>query len=177
LDDLDYIERFEPIHDEHDWVIEDSYAYAQRMQSTLLPKWPTEVLIEWFHRHAGSLEKYAFLKYEHFSFRRDTWYLEHIPDRRAFDDGSFCDSFMNIECRAEDQHDWLANYMLRQGTWNTPIILLDNPDSQYKCPSGRFLKSPYHLLEGHRRLSFLNGLRQIGKALPQHEIWLVKLNR
>ncbi len=38
----------------------------------------------------------------------------------------------------------------------------------------RTLKSPFPLLEGHRRLSFLNGLRQRGKALPQHEVWLAR---
>jgi hypothetical protein len=174
LDDLDYIERFERIHDEHDSVIDDSHAYAQRMQSTLLPKWPTEVLIEWFHRHSDSLDKYSFLKYEHFNFYLDIWQLENIPDRRAFDDELVCDYFMNIEARAKDNN-WLANYMLHRGTWNTPIIILDNPDGQYKYPNGRLLKSPYHLLEGHCRLSFLNGLRRIDKALPQHRVWVVKI--
>lgn len=176
MDNLDnYLERFDPFRDDSDWVSEEANVYADRMQSTLLPHWPTEVLIEWFHRHARSLYRYAFLRFERFRFDRQTWQLDHIPNREAFDDESFCERFMDVESRAENPHDWLAHYMLRHGTWNTPIIMLDNPRGDFTCPGDRRLKSPFHLLEGHRRLSFLNGLRQIGKARLQHDVWIVTL--
>jgi hypothetical protein len=58
-------------------------------------------------------------------------------------------------------------------TWNQPIILLDNPNG-ITSPSGIKLKQPYHLLEGHRRLSFLCYLREQDEAKMKHEILLTK---
>jgi hypothetical protein len=140
------------------------------MRSTILPQWPTEVLIEWFHWHARWLFRYAFLKYERFRFDRQTWKLDDVPGREAFNDETYCDSFIDIESRADNPHDWLAHYMLKYGTWSAPIILLQNTGGHSLCRARR-LKSPFHLLEGHRRLSFLNGLRQLGRARQ----WIVTL--
>ena len=165
--------KYEPNRDDRGWVSEDPREYALRIRSAMLPNWPDEVLIEWLHRHAGHIDYYAFLGFETFSFEKETWPLERIPGREAFDDESFCDGFVDIERRATNPHDWLAIYMLEKGTWNTPIVLLRNEAGRFAFPYGRPLKSPYHLLEGHRRLSFLNGLRSIGKASPSHEVWVV----
>ncbi len=171
----EYIGKFDPYRDKDGQVLETSEMYVKRMQTEHLPHWPEEVLTEWFYRHRGHLEKYAFLRYETFHFEQQTWPLAWIPGREAFDHGDFCDKFSNIQLRAEKKDDWLANHMLKHGTWNTPIVLLHNLDSEYRFPCGKPLKSPYHLLEGHRRLSFLNGLRNIDKALAEHKMWLVRL--
>ncbi len=170
-----YIQRFEPIVDDNGWVTETPDDYAERMQSGLLHHWPTEVLIEWLHRHAQCLYRYAPLRFERLQFQRTTWELSQIPGREAFDDEEFCDNFMDVDARAESSNDWLATYMIENGTWNTPILLLQNPQNQCRTTVNLRLKSPYHLLEGHRRLSFLNGLREMGRANPQHDIWLVDL--
>lgn len=169
--------KYQPYRDEHGWVTEAPFEYARRMKLTVLPNWPEEVLIEWLHRHADFIDKYAFLRFETFSFSREPWPLEYIPGRQAFADERFCDSFSNIEERAKNPYDWLAIYMLREGTWNTPIVFLQNKLGQFRFPYGLPLKHPYHLLEGHRRLSFLNGLRRIGKALPIHDVWVVTKHR
>jgi hypothetical protein len=81
----------------------------------------------------------------------------------------FCDSFQDVEIRArENAYDWLAHYMLREGTWNTPIVLFNNEANQQSS-----LRTPFHLLEGHRRLSFLQGLIRLKKTLPRHTVWIV----
>ncbi|MBV9924476.1 MAG: hypothetical protein JOZ96_05490 [Acidobacteria bacterium] len=151
---------------------ETAEEYARRMQSTILPHWPGEPLREWLHRHFNNLETYAFLDFERLRFERQTWDLKAIPGHEAFADPHFCDSFSkNLEARGRD---WLAQYMLEHGTWPTPILLLENLDGALAYPHGEKLNQPYHLLEGHRRLSFLNALRQSGRALPQHDVWLVR---
>ncbi|HAJ61325.1 MAG TPA: hypothetical protein DCP31_20405 [Cyanobacteria bacterium UBA8543] len=122
------------------------------------------------------MEDYAFLNLEKLRFTLETCLLEQIPGREAFKDESFCDSFQNIEERAKNMDDWLAHYMLQEGTWNTPIVLLDNQDDRYNLLTGVLLKQPYHLLEGHRRLSFLNGLRRLNKARPRHKVWIAKID-
>jgi hypothetical protein len=167
--------KYQPFRDE-DWrVVEEQSDYIHRMRLTL-PNWPEELLQEWLYRHACCMERYAFLDFARFEFTQEVWTLACVPGLEAFNVEKFCDDFQNIEERAEkNTRDWLAHYMLRVGTWNTPIVLLDNSD-QYHFPTGEPLKYPYHLLEGHRRLSFLNGLRNLNKALPQHIVWIAKIN-
>ncbi|MBW4472622.1 MAG: hypothetical protein KME45_19950 [Stenomitos rutilans HA7619-LM2] len=167
--------KYQPFRDSDERVIEDEESYARRMKADVLPDWPKEVLIEWLHRHADFIWKYVYLGFETFSFSNERWPLEKIPSREAFDDEEFCDAFSNVEERASDPYDWLAQHMLEQGTWNTPIILLQNERGQHTFPGGEPLKRPFHLLEGHRRLSFLNGLRKIGKAFPYHDVWVVRI--
>ena len=159
-------------HRDKDWrVNEELSSYVSRMKSGLLPNWPEELLTEWLHRHASNMEDYAFLGFENLQFRLDTWDLEQFPGREAFRDLGFSDSFQNVEVRAEqNEYDWLAHYMLREGTWNTPIVLFDNRNAGQAR-----LRTPFHLLEGHRRLSFLRGLKRLGKARPQHAVWLASL--
>lgn len=155
--------------------LEESAAeYVRRMQTTILPHWPEEPLTEWLYRHYNDLETYGFLGYESLKFERQTWNLNNIPGREAFADPRFCDDFSrDLETRAQG-HDWLARYMSEHRTWPTPILLLENLDGALAYPHGEKLKQPYQLLEGHRRLSFLNALRRSGRALPKHEIWLVR---
>lgn len=157
-----------------EWREETAEEYARRMQSTILPHWPEEPLTEWLYRHYNNLETYEFLGYQSLRFERQTWHLEAIPGREAFADPRFCDNFSKgLEARAQGR-DWLARYMLEHGTWPTPILLLENIGGTLTYPSGEKLNQPYHLLEGHRRLAFLNALRQNVWALPNHEVWLVR---
>lgn len=165
---------YEPYVDDDGRKIESAADYARRMQTSVLPNWAEEVLIEWLYRHAGHVEKYAFLDFRSFTFSRQIWSLSKIPGREAFDDPRFCDSFSNVEERAAGRHDWLARLMLERGTWNSPIIMLSNEKGQHQFESGTKLKQPFHLLEGHRRLAFLTGLRNLGKALPKHVVWLAE---
>jgi hypothetical protein len=96
------------------------------------------------------------------------------PRAAAFRDEQFCSNFQNVEEHAAySRHDWLAHYMLREGTWNTSIVLLDSTTVADAAHSAR-LKTPLHLLEGHRRLAFLQGLKRLGKARPEHVIWLAR---
>ena len=165
--------RYQPLRDRDLHIIESSENYVSRMRISVLPNWPNELLTEWLYRHAESIEKYTFLQFESFTFARDRWKLANIPRRESFEKESFCDDFCRIKERAHDGHDWLANYMLREGTWNTPVVFLGNTFAQHRFPDGKLMKAPYHLLEGHRRLSFLVGLRKLRRANPEHDIWVV----
>ncbi|MCK5771674.1 hypothetical protein [Algiphilus sp.] len=176
FDAKEYLRQFDPFRDEHGWVREPPEEYALRMRGGLLQNWPEEVLIEWLHRHNAESDCYAFLGFENFRFRHERWCLGDVPDRVAFRDPSFCDNFEDVERRSQTlQGDWLAHFMIGAGTWNTSPVFLDNRSQRILFPSGEPLKTPYHLLEGHRRLSFLNGLRKNGKANTHHDVWVVDL--
>lgn len=163
--------RYHPGRDLHWRVIEDEASYIRRMRERPLANWPEELLKEWLYRHADQMEDYAFLGFENLRFSLETWNLDRIPAREVFREERFCDSFQDVEDRARDNpYDWLAHYMLKEGTWNTPIVLFENHSAREIG-----LKSPFHLLEGHRRLSFLQGLKRLSKARPDHQIWVARL--
>lgn len=166
--------RFQPIVDERGRRIETSSDYLTRMKG-LLPAWPGEVLAEWLYRHSGSPDDYLYapLDFTSFQFQLETWPLGRIPGREAFRDAGFLDAFQNLEVRAEGQ-DWLALEMMARGTWHTPPILLENTGENAATLDGEPLGQPHHLLEGHRRLSFVHGLRRLGRALPEHKLWVVR---
>lgn len=169
------VEAYEAIQDHNGNIIEPKVEYVRRMKTGLLPHWPDEVLVEWLHWHCGCLHRYACLDFRSFRFEREVWSLSQIPGREAFHEEDFCDDFSSsFDDRAADPDDWLAVHMNRTGTWNTPIVLLDNRHGGHHFPDGEPLKSPYHLLEGHRRLSFLNALRQQDRALSHHSVWVVR---
>ena len=170
-----YVQRFSPLMDSHGCAIEATTEYVRRMQAGPLPDWPDEVLAEWFRRHHECLWKYARLGYEQFHFRKELWDVERVPRHEAFDDDWNTDNYTNVESRAENPNDWLPRFMLENGTWNTPIILLENIDDRCAVEFARTLNSPYHLLEGHRRLSFLIGLRDQNLAAAEHYVWLVTI--
>lgn len=172
----DYLKQFDPYRDENDRVCEDPDSYAARMQAGPLRHWPKELLIEWACRHNRGAVHYTFLGFENLSFRSEVWSLNSIPGREAFADPTFHDNFVDVEKRAVNPDDWLARYMLAHGTWNTPVTFLENRDASIQFPNGQPMKSPFHLLEGHRRLSFLNGLRNIGKAGQEHTVWIATWN-
>lgn len=167
--------QYQPYRDGHWKVVEDETDYIRRMRAGPLSNWPEEVLKEWLYRHANDAENYGYLGLPRFRFEAAMWDVNQIPGRDAFEDERFCDDFQNVEERAsENKDDWLAHYMMREGTWNTPIVLLRNRKTGGSLEEAG-LKSPYHLLEGHRRLSFLQGLKRLNIAKAQHSLWLVRL--
>jgi hypothetical protein len=166
--------KFLPYEDKDCVIVETAQDYAGRMKNSALPNFPEEVLVEWFHRQPCVIEEYAFLDYETLQFERQTWATNALPGRGAFTAGSTFDQLIRVfELRLKN-HNWLAEYMNDHGTWNTPIILIDNSSGSLRFPSGERLKKPYHLLEGHTRLSFFWALRNSGKLRSEHHVWIAR---
>jgi hypothetical protein len=150
--------------------------YAKRIRAEVLPKFPEEVLKEWFYWHPRVIEDYSFLNFEKMKFERQVWKVEDLPGREAFREDTDFDYLSSIfEQRLRDKN-WLAKNMNRHRTWPTPILLLDNRSGDLRFPVGDKLKKPYHLLEGHTRRSFLSVLHAKGRALKEHEVFIVSLD-
>ena len=73
--------------------------------------------------------------------------------------------------------DWVANFMLQNGTWNTPVVFLENTNNVHGIANRKQLKHPFHLLEGHTRLSYFIGLRETGRVNLCHDVWLATIER
>ncbi len=174
LDCESYLKQFDPLRDTNGKVCEAADAYAARMQAGILSHWPAEVLKEWLHRHAHCIDLYAPLRFERMRFRPENWPDERIPGREAFLDPTFCDNFSDFLDQAQNDNNWLAVYMATHGTWNTPIVLLE---SKVRISIGEDLltRQPLHLLEGNKRLAFLEGLRDQGRQAAKHVVWIVNL--
>lgn len=158
-------------------LTETGEQYAKRIHSEVLPNFPEEVLIEWFHWQPRVIEDYAFLNFEKMKFERQVWKVEDLPGREAFRSETDFDHLSSVfEQRLRDKN-WLADNMNRHGTWPTPIILLDNRSGELKFPEGDKLKKPYHLLEGHTRRSFLSVLQADARALEEHEVFVVSFDK
>lgn len=166
--------QYEPQKNADGRSIEEVKTFVARMHATLLPHFPEELLVEWLYRHHNALDTYASL-FESLRFERQTWKLEDIPGCEAFNDQKFCQTLSrSFDNRARDPLDWLAQYMNQHGTWNTPVVMLENLHGEIPSPAWATIRQPYHLLEGHRRLSFLVALRSRGRALPEHELWIAR---
>lgn len=165
--------RYQPYRNEDLKCIETESSYIERIRKNLLPNWPRELIKEWLFRHAVDIEKYTFLEFRNLVFEKRTWNINEMPGKEVYHDPMFFENFKNIKIRAElDPNDWLAHYMIENGTWNTSIVLLKNFQDKIHFPHGESLRSPYHLLEGHRRLAFLNGLKELNSASEYHDIWI-----
>jgi hypothetical protein len=168
------VAQYLPYLDSSERSIESGKDYVRRMQTTVLPYWPEGPLLEWLYRHYQCIETYEFLGFDTFQFELQNWDLADIPVADAFADPKYFDSLTSSFEHWVTKGEWLARYMSQNGTWNTPICLLENLNGELAYPWGDKLNQPYHLLEGHRRLSFLNALRSSGNALAKHEIWLIR---
>ena len=69
--------------------------------------------------------------------------------------------------------DQLLLKMVATGTWPVPILLVRNPAGDLTDSGREPLQSPVHLLEGHKRLGFLNAFIKDGKAVHEHLVWFV----
>ena len=155
-------------------IIEDPYSYANRMRATVLPNFPEEVLIEWFHRHPKMIETHYFLGFEKLQFDLQVWKLDELPGCEAVISANICEHLVSeFESRLK-QESWVHVYMSQNGTWNTPILLMENSANNLMSPGGDRFKSPLHLLEGHTRLSCLIALKRLGKANDTHKVWIVR---
>jgi hypothetical protein len=174
------LERYYPALDPSGKPIETALEYVQRMQDSLLPNMPPNVLENWFYRHFANLRDYAWLDYSTLQFNQEPveWVTDEVPIQNcgvldvieryatAFErrSGSYYNLFHNP---------WLENYMEEHGTWPQPVIFFDNYDGlipQYdeSVPIGK----PYHLLEGHRRLAYFWILKRRNALIDRHQVWV-----
>lgn len=157
---------------------EDECAYVSRMQSLYLPNWPEEVLISWLWRHNNNGLPDLFPKIDptQLLFTKESWSTSKIPGKEVFHSlWPFEDVKNSLELYALEK-DWLAEFMLKNGTWNIGVILLETENRIIKMSiTDEEMKRPYHLLEGHTRLSYLNRLIELGKSADKHDIWIAKI--
>jgi hypothetical protein len=161
------IERAEPEEDESD------EEYEARL-SVCLPNFPTEVARDWLVRHGpNAFRFYGWLNYRHFSFTLARLPLEFFDSVSSINDAAVKGWSEMILTEAHFRSYNLGKFMIENGTWPVPPIVLDN-ENGLVSPSGPPV-ARYQLLEGHHRLAYVRGLQNDSAVsiLPEHSCWLV----
>ena len=139
---------------------------------------PICVFENWIHRHWRNFEDdWLDLDPKSFLFQSadiDNYELvaiSHVSDWMRTLNGWGDDLFKNKE-RRETR---LAKYVIANGTWPVPIILLKNQNGYNHKRLGNLAK-PIQLIEGHMRLAYIRGLIRHKQAnvLQSHKVWYVK---
>lgn len=167
-------ENYRPRRNENGRVIEPECSFVERMR-TVLPNWPPELVREWLYGHQSDLPDYDGLDFERFDFRLESWPLHEMPGVEVFSDPRIFEGYLDMDTC----HDWLASFMRRNGTWSNPILLFHDRGDLSSQPTflNQPLRSPFHLLDGQRRLAFLNALRRNRTAQSHHPVWRVSMEQ
>ncbi|MDY7227913.1 hypothetical protein [Hyalangium rubrum] len=139
-----------------------------------IPHVPVSVAEHWLHRHWDQSPHY-WLDLARLRFRLERWTNARLAEIRF---GFTWGNHGNWQRDLIKPKHWLSDHWLwlnmeKHGTWPAPIIVLENANDAPNSAYGKL--PPLLLIEGHHRLEFARALSTLGKALPDHEVWLATL--
>ena len=151
--------------------------YRERVR-LLLPNFPDSVLKQWLYRHySGAVSDYGWLRLSQLTFRSKTWPTERIlTDVGSWEGhGLISQHAERLRSDPDRQQSWLGRRLIEDGTWPVPILVISNHERTCR-PDGLRLATPFHLMEGHRRMGYLHALVEDKRwtVAAEHELWLVQ---
>lgn len=157
-----------------DFNVEPLEDYLARVKE-LAPQYPDCILKQWFHRHWDCVRSdWAWIGLPWLRFHREFWSTDRIYSNLSYSNKKNVDSW-SAQFRNDRRlrESYLGEFMLEHGTWPVPIIIVHN-NAGLTMPNGIPLTSPYDLLEGHHRLSYLRAMYEDGhNGLHQeHALWI-----
>jgi hypothetical protein len=147
----------------------------QRRLEELLPNFPAQVIKDWIVRHGRSaFREHGWLDYRRFRFeqaQRPVIFFRNAV--LTSNEPAVASWALAIRVNKGFQESDLGSYMLENGTWPVPPVILAN-SSGLKHPQGEGL-GRHHLLEGHHRLAYLKGFATPPPIPTQerHSLWRV----
>lgn len=153
---------------------EEFEPYFNRV-SSIAPNIPKTVLFDWFYRHFDSVDyRYSSLNFEKMEFIKEEWSTEDVYRLINTDKNHDLDE---LGFHLYEQTSNTQRYVIEHRTWPDPIIVLENKEGQHSTYDG-VLGKPFHLLEGHLRMSYFRRLyKEERDTLPKsHFIWKVTIN-
>jgi len=167
--------RYRPKLTSTDQYAESADEYCERIQH-LLPRFPTEVLTQWFYEHWAQIDDYAWLGFRRLQFDRILWTSEEVMCSGIKDDQSVQVDHRHYENGVTGQRiERIASHFRSHGTWPVAPVFLANPGADIVRPDGLNLTSPYHLLEGHHRAGLFWSFLDQGVLRIEHEVWVANL--
>jgi len=157
--------------------------YLKRLGDELTKNIPLDVLENWIYRHSdGGFEEWVTLEPHKWSYRLDTFtndqilQVDHVGTW-MYDLKTEGKEYVNGAPRSEL---FVGQYMLQNGTFPKPIIIAENCENiiHPRMQGEVFMKAPYQLIEGHKRLACLLGMIESDHPNLQdkHQVWLVSIS-
>ena len=152
---------------------ESAEQHAARI-ATVLPNFPAAVSKQWIVDHEEVVESYGWLGFGGLRFSLETWSTEDILARVSSSNELFVEQWRErLVLNHGVRESRLGAYMIRNGTWPVPPLVLDNQNALQR-PDGVVLPR-WALIEGHHRLGFLRGLHEDEElqVSPTHDVYVV----
>lgn len=159
---------------------EEEDQYLSRVRP-ILPNFPEDVIIHWLYRHNPQvLREYSWTNFPSLRFRPEKWSTARILDEveHTNEPGVEIERQKLLQNQRNYRKSYpLAAYMVSNGTWPVPPLVIDN-DSGKAWPNGSQI-ARFQAIEGMHRLGFLRALNEgaLGFATlrPDHALWLIML--
>ncbi len=156
--------------DDEERLEKEPFPHFLRRVKPLLPSFPVQVIEDWVYRHCEALYDYAWLDFDHFEFRLESWPTDRvIADVQTWNEDTLR-AWENLINNGYPRK--LESFMLSHGTWPVPIVVIDQPRKIPRKTARRVFREPYQLLEGHHRLAYLRTLAREDRAAPEHALWV-----
>ena len=150
--------------------------YRERVR-LLLPNFPDSALEQWLHRHyPHAVSDYGWLGLRRLTFQPKKWPTERVlTDVGSLQSDLIKQYAERLRSDPDLQQKWLGRRLIEDGTWPVPILVISNHEG-ISMPNGLRLATPFHLMEGHRRMGYLHALVEDKRWTPaaEHELWLVQ---
>ncbi|WP_038966976.1 hypothetical protein [Bradyrhizobium diazoefficiens] len=179
----DYPKKFEPARDQFGGIDLDRFPEWWKKASKFYRGVPEECARYWLFEHWG-VSPYSSLKSREYIIERQTWpaakILEVVSSWCRFDpEHNACREKGEELCKKRmlngDRYP-TATYMLEEGEFPTPIVVLDNLDahmSEDRVGRRDGLPVSLVLIEGHRRFNIALYLLTQDKLKPNVDVWLM----
>lgn len=168
--------RFRPFLTPTDVLTESADDYCARMKD-LLPRFPSQVLEQWFYRHWLGINTYAWLGFERLSFEKLTWSSIEVIHSGIQNNESIQIDHRNFEAGVSNPNiNRIADFFVSNGTWPVPPIFLSNLGGEIARPNGGRLTVPFHLLEGSHRAGLFWSFFERRTLVDEHLVWVATLD-
>jgi hypothetical protein len=169
--------RLRPLLDAAEFPAESPDEYVARV-GPLLPNMPADVLQQWFYEHWIQFEAdYGWLGFTSLTFELAELATDQVPEADFGHEELLVSrtGFFERKSPFTPRMERVWRYMSEHGTWPRPVIVLENSRGSVPFPFGGGHGRPYHLIEGHNRVSCFRAFRRQGRHLAaRHHMWLVR---
>jgi len=160
----------EPLYDS----CEDFEQYYRRVKKHL-PNFPKSVMKQWLFDHFQCvINQYTWLGFANLSFHRESWPTDKILNKiKAWNEPAVESWKQAFFIDPRFQNSSLGKFMLQEGTWPEPPLILNNSTSLH-MPDNSVI-SRWELIEGHHRLAYFRSLFEKPEwpLSSEHNLWII----
>jgi hypothetical protein len=152
---------------------EDFQTWWQRHRERLA-NLNTQIAEQWVYRH-WSYSPFKFLPLERLTWRKEQWTTQEVLGRVHMEYGGPMIPDFDYDVMQESSggpkstaHNW------QNGTWDMPLLVLETPGG-IDCYDGKLPEIRFVLIEGSKRMRYLNAVHARREATGPHALYILEL--